>query len=105
MRKIIATTLLLISAPAMAGTYVAPVVRVAPVPVVRVAPVHVAPVHVAPVVRAHTVVKPVTTIGRPVAHRHHQAEMRANEAWIEGMCEEVTDSRRRQFADVSSVRP
>jgi hypothetical protein len=84
MRKIIATTLLLFSAPAMAGTYVAPVVRVAPAPVVRVAPVHVAPVvrvnpvvRVSPVVRAHpvvrthTVVKPVTTIGRPVVHRHH----------------------------------
>jgi hypothetical protein len=83
MRKIVATTLLLFSAPAVAGTYVAPVVRVAPAPVVRVAPVHVAPVvrvnpvvRVSPVVRAHpivrthTVVKPVT-IGRPVAHRHH----------------------------------
>jgi hypothetical protein len=62
MRKIVASTLLLISTPAMAGTYVAPVVRVAPAPVVRVAPVHVAPV-----VR----VKPATTIGRPVVHRHH----------------------------------
>ncbi len=72
MRKIVATTLLLISTPAMAGTYVAPVVRVAPAPVVRVAPVHVAPVvRVNPVVRTHTVVKPVTTIGRPVVHRHH----------------------------------
>ena len=76
MRKIVATTLLLISTPAMAGTYVAPIVRVAPVvhvaPVVRVAPVHVAPVvRVNPVVRTHTVVKPVTTIGRPVVHRHH----------------------------------
>jgi hypothetical protein len=78
MRKIIATTLLLISTPAMAGTYVAPVVRVAPAPVVRVAPVHVAPVvrvnpvvRTHPVVRPHTVVKPVTTMGRPVAHRHH----------------------------------
>ena len=66
MRKIVAATLLLISTPAMAGTYVAPVVRVAPAPVVRVAPVHVAPV-----VRTHTVVKPVTAIGRPVVHRHH----------------------------------
>jgi hypothetical protein len=77
MRKIVATTLLLFSAPAVAGTYVAPVVRVAPAPVVRVAPVHVAPVvrvnpvvRVSPVVRTHTVVKPVA-IGRPVAHRHH----------------------------------
>ena len=84
MRKITATTLLLISTPAMAGTYVAPVVRVAPAPVVRVAPVHVAPVvrvtpvvrvnpvvRPHPVVRTHTAVKPVTTIGRPVVHRHH----------------------------------
>jgi hypothetical protein len=72
MRKIVATTLLLISTPAMAGTYVAPVVRVAPAPVVRVAPVHVAPVvRVNPIVRTHTVVKPVTAIGRPVVHRHH----------------------------------
>lgn len=78
MRKIVATTLLLISTPAMAGTYVAPVVRVAPAPVVRVAPVHVAPVvrvnpvvRINPAIRTHTVVKPVTTIGRPVVHRHH----------------------------------
>jgi hypothetical protein len=76
--RIIAITLLLFSAPAMAGTYIPPAVRVAPAPVVRVAPVHVAPaVRVNPVVRAnpavrtHTVVKPVTTIGRPVVHRHH----------------------------------
>jgi hypothetical protein len=62
----------------MAGTYVAPVVRVAPAPVVRVAPVHVAPavrinpvVRVNPAVHTHTVVKPATTIGRPVVHRHH----------------------------------
>jgi hypothetical protein len=78
MRKIIATILLLFSTPAMAGTYIPPVVRVAPAPVVRVAPVHVAPVvrvnpvvRTSPVVRTNTVVKPVTTIGRPVAHRHH----------------------------------
>jgi len=72
MRKIIATTLLLFSAPAMAGTYIPPVVRVAPAPVVRVAPVHVAPVvRVNPVVRSNAVVKPVTTIGRPAVHRHH----------------------------------
>jgi hypothetical protein len=83
MRRIVATTLLLISTPAMAGTYIPPVVRVAPAPVVRVAPVHVAPVvrvnpvvRTHPVVRSHTVVKPVTTIGRPVVHRHRHDHLR-----------------------------
>ena len=68
MRRIVATTLLLISTPAMAGTYIAPPIHVAPV-------VHVAPiVRVAPVVRVNPVVKPVTTTTttvRPVVHPHH----------------------------------
>jgi hypothetical protein len=62
MKKIVATTLLLISTPAMAGTYIAPVVHVAPI-------VHVAPVvRVNPAIRTNTVVKPV---GQPVLHQHH----------------------------------
>jgi len=67
MKKIVATTLLLISTPAMAGTYIAPVVHVAPI--VHVAPVvHVAPlVRVNPAIRTNTVVKPV---GQPVLHHH-----------------------------------
>jgi hypothetical protein len=68
MRKFVAITLLLISTPAMAGTYIAPAVHVAPVvhvaPMVRVAPV----VRVNPVVRTNNVVKPV---GQPGLHAHH----------------------------------
>ncbi len=68
MKKIVAATLLMISTPAMAGTYIAPAVHIAPVvhvaPMVRVAPV----VRVNPAIHTNNVVKPV---GQPVLHQHH----------------------------------
>jgi len=67
MRKLAATTLLLIATPAMAGTYVhvAPVVHIAPV-------MHVAPVvRVNPVVRLNPVVRSAPITGQPVLHAHH----------------------------------
>jgi hypothetical protein len=68
MRKFVAIALLMISTPAMAGTYIAPAVHVAPVvhvaPIVRVAPA----VRVNPAIHTNNVVKPV---GQPVLHPHH----------------------------------
>ncbi len=67
MKKIVAITLLMISTPAMAGTYIAPPVHVAPV-------VHVAPmVRVAPAVRVNPVVRTnvVKPVGQPAVHPHH----------------------------------
>lgn len=88
MRRILAALPLLLSAPAMAGTYVAPPVRVAPIvrvaPMIHTAPivhttpgVHTAPVmHAAPAVHATPAVKgatisPVATTAKPHEH-HHQ---------------------------------